>query len=121
MPKINKSKNLDNQSTVFEEQLIHINKNLSHKLSNLQCDLLFNKNNKSIIKNYLKNRLTYSISDEINIDCDAIRKRWKFETEPVSKNENQYPLAFARTVYQVKFYICVVYLQYFKIKKIIIL
>lgn len=61
-----------------------------------------------VLKNdsiYLKdlNRETYDDSNDLDMSCEGIRKRNYFPENPMSQEEADFPLAYAKIVYKVKF------------------
>ncbi|KAH7707244.1 Protein H41C03.3 [Aphelenchoides avenae] len=57
-------------------------------------------NDTDYIKEIAKKRVSYRDPDELPMDCDSIKRRSYFPSQPLSFEEMVFPVAYARIVYQ---------------------
>uniref|UniRef100_A0A1I7S5S1 Uncharacterized protein n=1 Tax=Bursaphelenchus xylophilus TaxID=6326 RepID=A0A1I7S5S1_BURXY len=74
----------------------------------LKCSWLMEGNHTDYIKKLAKKRMTYTDPKNFTglpMDCTSIKARHRFPTIPTSKEEADFPLAYARNVYTDYFYL----------------
>uniref|UniRef100_A0AC35TPJ9 Astacin domain-containing protein n=1 Tax=Rhabditophanes sp. KR3021 TaxID=114890 RepID=A0AC35TPJ9_9BILA len=107
---------LDNSNEAFELNLMHqITKNpqttpiaTSKQILELwrppsfqlNCDSIMN-NDKKYIDEQKKQRFTIDPKEfDLPMDCNSIKNRAYYPTNPLSKSEKEFPIAYARIVYE---------------------
>ena len=71
--------------------------------TNLDCQLIVSGANASFIKLLALNRFTYEDPKNLSMDCASIKARNHFLQFPLSKEQAEFPVAYARNVYKVFF------------------
>nr|CAD2172055.1 unnamed protein product [Meloidogyne enterolobii] len=72
-----------------------------NQINSLNCSLILNEN-KSYINSIKIKRIVQRDLNDLKIDCNSIKNRWKFFQNfgEISDEEKRFPIAFARTVYR---------------------
>jgi hypothetical protein len=71
-------------------------------LAQLECSRIL-ENDQVYIKNVTESRLTYNdtLDVDFRMDCESIKTRNFFPPFPSSREEAEFPIAFARNVFKV--------------------
>jgi hypothetical protein len=70
------------------------------KRNGLQCQKLFMKDSE-YLQMLITHRVTYRDEDNLKTDCATIKNRSFFGEKPNSKEEANFPIAYAKLVYKV--------------------
>lgn len=72
----------------------------------MNCKLIFENSTEGskYRENLIKYRIIYKDGVSLKTDCDSIKSRGFFSEAALSKDEEDFPIAFARIVYKVNFY-----------------
>ena len=71
------------------------------KYYDLNCHRLFELDH-HYYKELIKDRMTYKDSFELKTDCKSIKERSYFATWPNSKEEEEFPIAYAKLIFKVR-------------------